>query len=563
MNDELTVLKELLGKNTFLNGSKIWIDEFDGFTPQELQIIKKLNDISELTISIISDESSELFKLNNSTLNKILKISDKNNEIYLKDCYRFNSKELLHLEKNIFKFPYEIYKDEVSNITISLENNSYCEIENIACMINNYVREKNMRYENIAILSKDLSEYEKLFKIIFRQYNIPFFIDRKRELYSQPLMSLVLSLFDICMKNYSYESIFTYLKTGLANIEDVNDIDMLENYVLKWGITGKTWLQLWELDDINLEKINMLREQIIKPIIEFKDSFGTKKTVKDIIESLYNFLISIGAYKNIQNKILKLKETNELVAIEIANQYTQVWNILIRIFDEMVDTIGNEVVSFEKFRNIFKLAISNYDMGLIPSTKDQVIIGDIERTRNNNVKVLFVIGMNDGKFPMIHSDEGFINDAERDILLDNGIEIAKNTKVLLEEENFNLYKAFCVPSDKLHLSCPISTLEGKALRKSFILNNLKKLFPTIIEKEAYLETEKGNISTPDATFPSLLKEIKKYADGDKIVENWKNVYTWYKDNQKEKIINAIQALEYSNLTNSISKNSLYLVKFIF
>ena len=555
MNDELTVLKELLGKNTFLNGSKIWIDEFDGFTPQELQIIKKLNDISELTISIISDESSELFKLNNSTLNKILKISDKNNEIYLKDCYRFNSKELLHLEKNIFKFPYEIYKDEVSNITISLENNSYCEIENIACMINNYVREKNMRYENIAILSKDLSEYEKLFKIIFRQYNIPFFIDRKRELYSQPLMSLVLSLFDICMKNYSYESIFTYLKTGLANIEDVNDIDMLENYVLKWGITGKTWLQLWELDDINLEKINMLREQIIKPIIEFKDSFGTKKTVKDIIESLYNFLISIGAYKNIQNKILKLKETNELVAIEIANQYTQVWNILIRIFDEMVDTIENEVVSFEKFRNIFKLAISNYDMGLIPSTKDQVIIGDIERTRNNNVKVLFVIGMNDGKFPMIHSDEGFINDAERDILLDNGIEIAKNTKVLLEEENFNLYKAFCVPSDKLHLSCPISTLEGKALRKSFILNNLKKLFPTIIEKEAYLETEKGNISTPDATFPSLLKEIKKYADGDKIVENWKNVYTWYKDNQKEKISSAIKAIEYCNTTNSISKNS--------
>lgn len=555
MNDELSVLKELLDKNTFLNDSKIWIDEFDGFTPQEFEIINKLNDIADITISIISDETSELFKLNNLTLNKILKLSDKNNKTYLKECHRFNSKELLHLEKNIFKFPYEIYKEEVSNITISLENNSYCEVENIACMINNYVRKENMRYENIAILSKDLSEYEKLFKIIFRQYNIPFFIDRKRELYSQPLMSLVLSLFDICMKNYSYESIFTYLKTGLANIEDINDIDMLENYVLRWGITGKTWFQKWELDDVNLEKINILREQTINPIIDFKDSFDSKKTVREIIESLYNFLISIGAYENIQNKISKLKETNELVAIEIANQYTQVWNILIKIFDEMVDTIGNEIVSFEKFRNIFKLAISNYDMGLIPSTKDQVIIGDIERTRNNNVKVLFVIGMNDGKFPMMHSDEGFINDAEREMLLEKGIEIAKNTKVLLEEENFNLYKAFCVPSDKLNLSCPISTLEGKALRKSFVLNNLKKIFPTIIENEAYLEAENNNVSTPDATFGNLLKEIKKYADGDEIVEKWKNVYIWYNDHQQDKISNVIQAMEYCNATNSISKNS--------
>ena len=555
MNDELTVLKELLERNTFLNNSKIWIDEFDGFTPQEFEIIKKLNDISELTVSIIADESSELFKLNNKTLNKILKISEKNDITYLKDFYRFNSNELLHLEKNIFRFPYDAYKDEVKNITISLENNSYFEIENIARMINNYVRKEKMRYENIAILSKDLSEYEKLFKIIFKQYNIPFFIDRKRELYSQPLMSLVLSLFDICMKNYSYESIFTYLKTGLANIDDINDIDMLENYVLKWGITGKTWLQNWELADVNLEKINLLREQTINPIEEFKDSFGTKKTVKEIIVSLYNFLVSIGTYENIQNKISKLKETNELVAIEIANQYTQVWNILIKIFDEMVDTIGDEFVSFEKFRNIFKLAISNYDMGLIPSTKDQVIIGDIERTRNNNVKVLFVIGMNDGKFPMIHSDEGFINDAERDILLENGIEIAKNTKVLLEEENFNLYKAFCVPNDKLHLSCPISTLEGKALRKSFVLNNLKKIFPTIIEKETFLEVEINIVSTPDATFGNLLKEIKQYTDGDEPTETWKNVYAWYKNNQEEKINSVVQAIEYNNTTSSISKNS--------
>lgn len=553
MNDELTVMKELLNKNTFLNGAKIWIDEFDGFTPQEFEIIKKLNEISEITVSIIADERLELFKLNNSTLKRLLKLSTENNITTLNDIHRFKTKELMHLEENIYRYPYKTYEDEVTNITISLDNNAYGEVENIATKINEYVRRDDMRYENIAILSKDLSEYEKLFRMIFTQYEIPFFVDRKKELYSQPLMSLVLALFDICMKNYSYESVFTYLKTGLANVDDANDIDLLENYVLKWGISGKIWLQKWELDDTNLERINMLREQVITPIRAFKDSLNNKKTVKEIVETLYNFLISIGAYEKIEREIVKLKNDSKLVAIEIANQYTQVWNILIKIFDEVVDVLGDEYVSFEKFKNILKLAISNYDMGLIPPTKDQVIIGDIERTRNNNIKVLFVIGMNDGKFPMIHSDEGFINDLERNLLLNEGVEIAKNTKLLLEEENFNIYKALAVPSEKLHLSCPISSLEGKALRKSFVINNIKKIFPTLKENDSFLKKENtiDNVTTPNATFAYLLNEIKS----DMPNEFWVDVYNWYNNNQKDKLDSVITALGYNNNTDKITQTS--------
>lgn len=559
LNDELTVMKDLLSQKNFLHDSKIWIDEFDGFTPQEFEIIKKLNEFAEITISIIADESSELFKLNNATLKKVMKISKENNITYLNEVFRFNFPELKHLEKNIYRYPYETYNDEVSNITISLENNSYAEIENIACLINNYVRNENIRYENIAILTKAIPEYERIFKMVFKQYNIPFFIDVKRELYSQPLMSLIISLFDICMNNYSYESMFTYLKTGLTNIIDNNDIDMVENYVLKWGISGKNWLSDWVLDDDNLEKLNALRELIITPIQEFKNSLSNKKNVKEIIRSLYNFLISVGVYGRIQEKIQKLKDSNKIIEIEIANQYTQVWNILMSVFDEMAEALGEESVSFERFRNIFKLAISNYDMGLIPTTKDQVIIGDIERTRNNNIKILFVIGMNDGKFPMIHSDEGFINDAERELLLENGIEIAKNTKLLLEEENFNLYKAFAVPSDKLHLSCPVSSLEGKALRKSFVLNNLKRIFPKLIEKDSFINIQhtKEYVTTSEATFNHLLVEIKEYASGKEISDLWKNVYKWYKINESNKLNSAMQALNYSNVTSNITKTSAH------
>jgi ATP-dependent helicase/nuclease subunit B len=558
-DDELTILSKLLNESKLYKDAKIWIDEFSGFTSQEYEVIRQLSkDAANISITITLDNNNEeLFKLNIKTAKKLKKI-EKSEEIYLKTNHRFMNNEIMHLEENIFKYPAKIYDYNIENIKINVCSNYYSEIERVAIEILKLVRENNLRYQNIAILARNLDTYKDNINMVFKLYNIPYFLDDKKELDSEPLIHLILSLLDICSNNFSYDSIFNYLKSGLTNIHDSNDIDIIENYVLKYGIRGNTWTKLWTIGNENLEKINIIRQQIINPIMSFRNILDTRKTAREIVLELYNFLINIGVYENIQNKINRLKEIKTTAAIETANEYTQVWNILIDLLDEIVDVIGDEFLSFEKFKNILKMGVTKHNIGLIPPSKDKVIIGNIDRTRNSNVKSLFIIGVNDGVFPMTFSTEGFINDDERLELLNDGIELAKDTKTLLFEENFNIYKALTTPSELLNISYSISTLDGKSLRPSYIIKQMKNIFPNLKESNYIInnENEFDYINTCDATFAHLLKKIRAYSDGVDINEIWKEAYEWYKTNYNDRTLSVISGLNYNNSTEYADKNSI-------
>lgn len=563
-DDEFTKMSELIKNSSIVSGGKIFIDGFDGFTPQELNIIKELEKMADVTIALTLDDSdNNMFLLNKKTFQKLSKENEVET-ILLDEQKRFNNEELKHLEENYNSTYIKKHDDKTNHISISIENSPYTELENIARTILKKVRDENLRYENMAIVTRNIDGYKNDFKMVFSKYNIPYFFDDKHELSAQPLITLVSMLLDICTKNYSYESVFNYLKTGLSNIEDVNDIDIIENYVLEWGIKGNTWLKEWTWGKGDLEKINSIRKQIISPIAEFKSNFEKQKTVKDIAKEVYNFLIKINVYGNIQNKVEKLKEKENPseTEIEIINTYIQVWNIFIKFLDELVMVLGDEQVSFERFKNILNIGISEQQIGILPTTRDHVIIGDVNRTRNSNIKVLFVIGLNDGVFPMPYNDEGFINDAERNELLDGGVEIAKDTKMLLLEESFNIYKALTTPKDELYLSYPISNNDGTALRPSEVINTVKRIFPNIKIKSSVIEKDSldSKVNTVNSTIPLLLNDIRKLADGKSVNANWQDIYLWFLNNQKDKVSYIEDALNYKNTIEYISKenaNKLY------
>lgn len=553
VDSRLTTLATLISKSEMLRGAKIWIDEFDAFTPQELSIIKELEQVASLTVALTVDESSELFSLNLKTVNK-LKNFGNYEEVRLNNIYRYSNNEIKHLENSIFRFPYQRYSDDVEKIHINIESNSYSEIEGIARTILAKVQNEKYRYENITVLTRNIDNYKTAINRVFKDYNIPYFFDDKKELMMQPLLTLVTSFFDIVSKNFQYENVFNYLKTGLTNIEDINEIDILENYVLQYGIRGAKWLNDWELPDNNLEKINLIRKKVVDPIVTFKESFSGKKFARDIATGLYNFLIEIGVYNNIQKKVERITSDKNVTSIEleIANTYIQVWNIFMNLLDELVQSLGNESMSFEVFKNILIEGISMHQIGILPTSNDQVMIGDISRTRNSNVKILFVIGVNDGVFPMPFSSEGFINDQERDLLLDNGVELAKNTKLLLLEENFNIYKALTVPSEELYISYPIADDGGAALRPSSVISQIKNIFPKL-QVKSNLVGKKECITTENASFASMLSNLRKFYDGEEIEDVWKNAYKWYLEHDGEKLLKAQSGLDYQNTIEYLDK----------
>ena len=261
---------------------------------------------------------------------------------------------------------------------------------------------------------------------------------------------------------------------------------------------------------------------------------------------------------NIKEILLsKINVFNEQGEIDLANIYNTSWDLLIDILDELVQVLGEENISFESYTNLLKAGFNNSSLGKIPATLDEVIVGDVDRSRSGNKKVVFIIGINDGKFPSVSKNEGFINDQERTILKENGIELAKTTKEQIYDENFNIYKAFGVAEEKLYLSYSASDNEGKGLRKSILINKVRKIF-TNLQEESDIIQAKTYISSKDITFDLLLLNLRKYLDGEEIDKIWLEVYKIYSkdDEYKEKLERSIQGIYYSNLGENINKENL-------
>lgn len=564
IDSKLSILSKFISKSDMLKNAKVWIDEFDTFTPQEYDVIKELEKISSVTVALTLDKLSiedsmsikndnSLFSISYKTFNK-LKQFTKIEEIYLDKNIRFNNKELLHLEKNIFQYPYEKYNESTKHIHISVEANPYKEVENVARIISKKIRDDGLRYENISILTRDIDSHKTIFKRVFSKYNIPYFFDDKKELSMQPLFTLISSLFDTISKNFRYENIFSYLKTGLTNIQDINDIDLIENYVLQYGIKGiSKWEKTWEYPHDEIDKINDIRQRIIEPILNFKSSISGKKTVKEISSKLYGFLIETNVYENLKKRVDLIFNdnsegkisSNRSSELEIANTYIHVWNIFIELLDEIVQCLGNELMTFDTFKNILLQGVSNHSIGVLPTSKDQIMIGDISRTRNSMIKTLFIIGVNDGIFPLQFSSEGFINDKDRDLLLANGIELAKNTKLLLLEDNFNIYKSLTVPSEDIYLSYLISNNDGSALRPSTVINQIKNIFPNI-DIHSNILNQSEDFYTSEEAFNPLLKSIRCYYDGKDISSKCENAYLWFLNNEPQKLLKVQSGLDYKN-----------------
>lgn len=568
--DRLTKLSEKLEQSTMFDNSIFYLDEFVGFTKQEYKIIEKLlKKAKQVNIAICADcleekdsIETDLFYSNKQTGIQLIEIAKESKikiekPVILDKIFRFKNDELLHLEKNIYRIEQEKYKDDTQNIELLLTINPYSEIENLAKKIIQLVRGENYRFKDIAVITKNINDYKAITKAIFAQYEIPIFIDEKEDLSKNVLVQFLLSIFDIYSKNWSYEAVFTYLKTGLTDLE-YDKIHILENYCINWNIKGKKWyIDDWNygnLDKEQLEEINGIRNQVVKPLLELKEKIYNQKTVKGITTEIYNFLINYGILEKL---VKKSEEFIKLEKHEIANQYETTIKIIIQVFDEIVSIFGDKIISFDKYREILKIALENKNLGAIPGVQDEVVMGDVDRSRTQRVKAVFILGINDGIFPSKSKDEGFLDDNDRKILKKNNIELAKGSIEQLYDERFNIYKAFSTAEEKIFLSYTSTDKDGKAIRPSVLITNIKQIFPKLKLKSNIIE-EENYISIDKPTFDDLLKNIYLKKQGKQIDKIWYDVFKMYENSEKWKnrLNEALKGIDYTNVPEKIEKEQI-------
>lgn len=579
-DDILSILSEKLKECDLYNDCEIWIDEFTTFTPQQVEVLKTLaKQCKNMNITLCNDGEiqfiegeTDIFDVIKNTENKLLKMMQENNISYKepvnlnkKNIYRFKeSKELGHIEKYFFNFPFKVYKEECKDVRLYKANNNYSEIEWIAQEILRLVRDKGYRYKDIAVVCREIDSYDKITAVIFNEYNIPYFIDKKREILSNPLIVLIISVLEILSSNWSYESVFKYVKSGLITLES-SFIDKLENYILANGIKGYKWTRelITNTDgEITSEEIEIFEymEEIRRPIINLYDKIKGNVTVKTYCTALYEFLLEINAFETMDKW---LEDFNSYGLQDKIKEYTQVPSIVMDMLDQAVEVLGDEEVDLKTFSRILISGFEEKEIGVIPMALDQVNIGDIARIKGRDVKALYIVGANDGVIPSSNKEEGILSDEDRLELKNLGIELASDTRSRVFEEQFMVYTALTIPSNYLMITYPMADFEGKSLRPSIIIPRLKKILPRLQEESEIVNKNLSNdkyynITAPIPTLNELIEALRKEYENEEIDPHWISTFKWFEESEefKDRTKIIFNGLNYTNLVEKIPREKI-------
>lgn len=578
--DILSILAKKLNEFHLYNDAEIWVDEFTTFTPQQLEVLKVLaKQCKNVNITLCSDGEiqftegeTDIFDVIKNTENRILKMMQENNISYKepvnlnkKNIYRFReSKELGHIEKYFFNYPFKIYKSECKDIRLYKANNNYSEIEWVAQDILKLVRDKGYRYKDIAVVCREIDSYDKITSVIFNEYNIPYFLDKKREILSNPLVVLIISALEILVTNWSYESVFKYVKSGLITLE-TNFIDKLENYILANGIKGYKWtrdLLIYGDEELTQEEIEIFEymEEIRRPIINLYNKIKDNVSIRKYCTALYEFLLEIKAFETM-DKLLNDFDNKGMQ--DKVKEYTQVPSIVIDMLDQAVEVLGDEVVDLKTFSKILVSGFEEKEIGVIPMSLDQVNIGDIARIKGRDVKALYIVGANDGVLPSANKDEGILSDEDRIELKSMGIELASDTRSRVFEEQFMVYTALTIPSNYLMITYPMADFDGKSLRPSIIIPRLKKILPRLNEESEIFNSNLSydkyyNITAPVPTFNELIEALRREYEKEEIEPYWIETFKWFEKNEefKDRTKIIFNGLNYTNLVEKIPREKM-------
>lgn len=399
----------------------------------------------------------------------------------------------------------------VHQLALYQASNPLDEVEFLACEIERLVKTEGYRYRDIAVVTGALEDYSKEIVRRFDENRIPCFIDYKKNIVGNPLVELIRAALEMLQRDFTYESMFRYLKTGLA-VGNREGLNRLENYALAMGIRGfKRWEEPWErtyrgAELMDLEELNLLREEILAPIRPLREVMRDRKsTVRDRTEALVHFLTAIRAEERLAEYERYFASAGQ---VSLQKEYGQVYGLVMDLFDRLTALLGEEKVSRKEFADILDAGFAEIKVGLIPAVVDRVVVGDITRTRLAHIKTLFFIGVNDGIVPAVSGRGGILTESERRRLKEQKVELAPTAREEGFLQRLYLYLVMTKPSDKLYLSFAEVSSEGKSLRPSSLIAQVRKLFPDLPVRET--KDAEGYVWSLSAGKRRLLRGFEDY-----------------------------------------------------
>lgn len=542
----LDALCRVVKGSDILKESTIVLDGFTGFTPVQNRLLGELLEVCrEVIVTVTMDDREnpyvykhpyQLFALGKHTVTSLIQIAAERKVsvedplcLYERPLYRFcDNSAMEFLERNIFRYSKECYKEKQGAVRVHVARNPREEAMKAAGRVRNLVRTKGYRYRDIGVIVSNMEVYGDDLGQAFDLYEIPVFMDHKRSILLNSFVEYIRSLLNMVKDNFSYESVFRFLRTNLSGFT-YGEVDELENYVIALGIRGyKKWQESWirrpkYLEEENLEILNHNRVRLVEKVDTLVYVLRQRsKTVKDVTMALYEFMVREELQLKLQRQSEAFQEAGELA---LAKEYSQVYRILIELFDKFVELLGDEKVTMDEYLKLLDAGLEEARVGVIPPGIDQVVVGDMQRTRLKDMKALIFIGANDTFLPGALIRSGLLTERDRDKFATGKIHLSPGGKEKAYEQKFYLYMNLTKPSETLDIYYSKVSADGKSIRPSYLIQEMQRLFSGLeIEDE-----EKQAFSAQEWT-PKLgmQKVIRGFQDGNAMDQEWQELYSWYK-----------------------------------
>ncbi|MCI9609118.1 MAG: ATP-dependent nuclease subunit B, partial [Oscillibacter sp.] len=495
--DYMTKLCDSLEASGYAAGKDIYIDGFTYFTAQERRCLSiLLRQAHSLTVTLLGqpDSREEIFDASLRTLERLRRLAEREGKpVNIETLTSRDGSALGHLERHFFGAS-DLYDGDSAQIRLLQADTVFSEVEQAAAAIRRLLADGKCRCRDITVAARNMEAYEAVIETVFQRWQIPAYLSRRSDILEKPVLSLLTGVLASAGGGYEYDDMFRWLKTGLAGLQP-EECDELENYVLKWEVHGGMWLR--DVDWVEnpdgygapwtparaarLARVNALRRRVQAPLSRLAEGLKTGETAAAKVNALYDFMEELSLQDALERQMNIQAEAGRL---QEAEETAQLWEILCGALDQFVEIVGDEPMELEEFTRLFRQVLTEYSVGTIPVSLDQVQVSGIARNDRHTAKYLFLLGANDHVLPTPSQGGGILNEDDRAELSQRGIELAPTGMDQMGIELQNLYAALAQPTEGLTVSWPVADVSGAELRPAFVVDRLLTLFPALrIQRE--------------------------------------------------------------------------------
>lgn len=597
--DYITFYGDKMLDSSLVAASDVWVYGFDTFTPKNMLVLERIlktarslnivmtwedaaktppersakDDAGDPSQSgdaawpgdagfLAADDREDLFSLTGFVIRNLVKMAEDLNEEVTCQAITGSGRDNLWSKtlREISVSPEAPLQEKDPRITAVCTSNIYAEADRAAAYILQLVREHGYRFGDIVVVCNDTGLRSGVIRRTFVRWGIPVFIDQKRKVIQHPVVGFLLSLLEIIGSGYRDSAVMQLIKSGFLGLAE-EEQDALENYVQQFKIRGTLWKKPFSRMGDNytaedLNRFNELREQVVSVIETARDRIGKYNTAGEKIRGLYGFLADDFMMEDRIEAMAKAQQ--EAGFLDGAAETGQSWNVICRIFDQIVETVGEERLSGRALRQIVEAGLAEMEIGIVPVNPDSVLVGTMQRTRVGRVKALLVLGANEGLLPLQKTDEGLLSEREKAVLEEMDLEFSRTEDMVKQEERLAIYRTLSQPEERLYVSCSRIDETGGELRPSAVFRELENFLQSRAESDDSVvlgDLEDGEVTeiavSPKGAISYLTDAFREYLEDGKLDEDWLYAGLWYGSHEPEEMERIRRGMEFDNEQNAL------------